>query len=478
MLQLRNRIASLTIGSFTFWGVTAQLNVRIPLTREVDNFATEALDNWKVAGLSIAGYGFAALPDKSVTPETLWYTASTTKAQTSPTLAHLIDSGNYPALANAHDKAYEGLVKGKKAKPKDIVHNLRNLPLTTEPWVKYSYTSLTYTTISHVIKIITGKWLRDVLKELIWAPLDMDSTLFDLQDASHAPNQLASGYYWDTKEGKYGEVPFMNVTELSGAGEIFSNVLDFAKWVKCLLHEAAPFSKEVHRDIKSSRMIEHTQLDGPSDMVTYGLGWKGHVMYSHSGGVHAYGAQVYWLPSIRYGVVAFANTALTSNAVEEILAWNLIQDRLKIPENERSDVKSKCKKMKELDPPADEAVGILYPERPQPPLPPTLNITELEGISYDPGYGRITLREEPHPGGSGEKAFVADRHDVTWKHQMRLHHVSGDYWIIYLPVLENPGYIVEFVAGEFKIGSNGKVAGLQGGTKRQLLAVISRNVAC
>ncbi|EXL91147.1 beta-lactamase [Fusarium odoratissimum NRRL 54006] len=211
----------------------------------------------------------------------------------------------------AHDKAYEGLVKGKKAKPKDIVHNLRNLPLTTEPWVKYSYTSLTYTTISHVIKIITGKWLRDVLKELIWAPLDMDSTLFDLQDASHAPNQLASGYYWDTKEGKYGEVPFMNVTELSGAGEIFSNVLDFAKWVKCLLHEAAPFSKE------------------------------GHVMYSHSGGVHAYGAQVYWLPSIRYGVVAFANTALTSNAVEEILAWNLIQDRLKIPENERSDVKSK-----------------------------------------------------------------------------------------------------------------------------------------
>ncbi|EXK25811.1 hypothetical protein FOXG_15852 [Fusarium oxysporum f. sp. lycopersici 4287] len=38
--------------------------------------------------------------------------------------------------------------------------------------------------------------------------------------------------------------------------------------------------------------------------------------------------------------------------------------------------------MKELDPPADEAVDILYPERPQPPLPPTLNITELEGISY------------------------------------------------------------------------------------------------
>jgi CubicO group peptidase (beta-lactamase class C family) len=203
-----------------------------------------------------------------------------------------------------------------------------------------------YTTISHVIETITGKWLGDVMKELIWAPLDMNSTFFDFQDANHAPNQLASGYYWDKKEGKYGEVPAMNITQLSGAGAVFSNVLDYAEWLKCLLHEAAPFSKEVHRDIKSPRMIEPTQLDGSSDMITYGLGWhrslfKGNDIYTHSGGVHAYGAQVYWLPNIRYGVVAFANTALTSNVVEDILAWKLIQDRLKIPENERSDVESK-----------------------------------------------------------------------------------------------------------------------------------------
>jgi CubicO group peptidase (beta-lactamase class C family) len=115
------------------------------------------------------------LPDKPATPETLWYAASTTKAQTAATLAHLIDSGKYPALANgwsttissiihddfvlqdswatehitlddaishrmgmaAHDKAYAGLLKGKEARPKDIVRNLRNLPLTTEPRVKY-----------------------------------------------------------------------------------------------------------------------------------------------------------------------------------------------------------------------------------------------------------------------------------------------------------------------------------------------------
>ncbi|KAL5592323.1 hypothetical protein FOBRF1_013349 [Fusarium oxysporum] len=457
MPQLRHLTASLMIGSFTLMGATVQANDRNPLTEDFNNFAIETLDDWKVPGLSIAvidgdqvfaeGYGFATLPDEPATQETLWYGASTTKAQTAATLAYLIDSGEYPALANgwsttissiinddfvlqdawatdhitlddaishrrgmaAHHKAYAAIVKGKEAKPKDIVRNLRNLPLITEPRVKYSYTDLMYTTISHVIETITGKWLGDVMKELIWAPLHMNSTFFDLQDANRAPHHLASGYYWDSKEGRYGKVPSMNVTQLSGAGAVFSNVLDYAKWRR--------------------------------------------------------GAR-FWSPGllaadIRYGVVAFANTAVTSNAVEEILAWKLIQDRLEIPENERFDVNSKYHKiMEELSPTADESVDILYPERPDPPSPPTVNITELQGIYYDPGYGQIRLREEPHPDRPDEKILVADRQDMTWKYQMRLHHVSGDYWIIYLPFLENPGYIIEFVAGEFKIGNNGKAVGL------------------
>jgi CubicO group peptidase (beta-lactamase class C family) len=54
MLQLRNLIASLTIGSFALMGATVQANDRNPLTEDFRNFATETLDNWKVPGLSIA----------------------------------------------------------------------------------------------------------------------------------------------------------------------------------------------------------------------------------------------------------------------------------------------------------------------------------------------------------------------------------------------------------------------------------------
>jgi len=42
-------------------------------------------------------------------------------------------------------------------------------------------------------------------------------------------------------------------------------------------------------------------------------------------------------PALRYGLVSFANTAVTSGAVEERLIWHLVDDKLGVPENERFD---------------------------------------------------------------------------------------------------------------------------------------------
>ena len=44
------------------------------------------------------GYGFATLPDKPATPESLWCGGSTAKGFTAASLAHLIDSKKYSSL--------------------------------------------------------------------------------------------------------------------------------------------------------------------------------------------------------------------------------------------------------------------------------------------------------------------------------------------------------------------------------------------
>ncbi|UKZ76461.1 hypothetical protein TrVFT333_004165 [Trichoderma virens FT-333] len=483
-----------------------------PLTAEFGEFVREQLEKWKVPGISLAvidgddvyaevrgpkafnvfflrcewykvvvltlfkGYGYATLPDIPATPETLWYGGSTTKAHVAAALSALIHSRNYSAFSQGwstpissiirddfvlqdewatnhitlddavshrtgmarHDVSSVKEIDGRPATPRDIVRNLRNLPLTAEPRVEILYCNLMYVTLSYVIETVTGRWLGDVLKELIWEPLGMRSTHFDLQSALDAPEHMASGYAWILEKEEYEEIPFMTLTEVSGAGSVISNVLDYAKWIKSLIHQSGPLSAAVHKDIRAPRVFWPGEPQNGYDLELYGLGWA------------------------KYGVVVLGNTA-KCHVVEAIVGWKLIDDKLGIPDKDRVDFAAKFKKGDEqLDWLYENALDILYPERPDPGLPPTLPTSELVGTYYNPGYGNITLREEAHPDKPGEKILTADRPDSTWEYSMHFHHVSGDRWIVYIsaPVFLGRKF-KEFVAGEFKIGADGKPSAIE-----------------
>ncbi|UNI22687.1 hypothetical protein JDV02_008551 [Purpureocillium takamizusanense] len=488
-----------------------------PLTADFNQFVTEVLARWKVPGMSLAvvdgesvysrGYGHASLPDEKATPETLWYGASTTKAQIAATLAKLIASKQYPELADGwatpissilrddfvledewatahvtledavchrsglprHDSACARTIDGKELAPVDLVRNMRNLTLTAEPRVKFQYCNLMYTTLGHVIETITGKTLGQALRDEIWGPLGMDSTYFYLQEAQAAPAHFASGYYWDKKAETFKEAGFMGTTELAGAGAVISTVQDYSRWLKCLLHESEPFSKDVHDDIRKPRMLVTTEPTRGADLIHYGLGWarkvyRGHVIYSHSGGMHAYGAQTYWVPEAKFGAVAFANTSWSSNAVEDIIIYRLIENRLGIAESERFDFDGDwAEKIETLaaELPLDEAKRTVFLDKPEEPLPSTFKIEELVGTYADPGYGRMTLVGQPHPHRPGETILVADRSNMTWQYQLRLYHVSGDYWLVHLTTLPNPTFLNEYQQGQFRRGIDGKVSAFE-----------------
>ncbi|UNI16491.1 hypothetical protein JDV02_002922 [Purpureocillium takamizusanense] len=361
---------------------------RNPLDETFAELVNKTLDVFKVPGLAIAviddeevfaeGYGFATLPDMRATPQTLWYGASTTKAFTAATIAHLIDSKRYSSLElgwqttissllrdefmlqdewatnhitlddavshrtglPSHDMSSIHIIDGRSAVPKDIVRNLRNLA-TNEPRVEFEYCNLMYVTLSYVIESLTGKWLGQVLKETLWDPLGMDGTRFSLEDALQAPYHLARGYRWDNGSQIYHPVDHMPVSEISGAGATFSNVLDYAKWLKSLIHASGPLSKAVHKDIRTPRIID-TDPAFNRGIQLYALAWDrfvyhGHVGYQHGGSMHAFGGSVYWLPEAKFGVVAFGNTAHTSNAAVEELIIKLIDDKLGIPAENRID---------------------------------------------------------------------------------------------------------------------------------------------
>ncbi|UNI24699.1 hypothetical protein JDV02_010426 [Purpureocillium takamizusanense] len=378
-------------------GVGAALRPQDPFTDEFLAFAEDIMEQWKVLGMSIAvvdgdevfakGFGLATLPEAPATPgtpatpETLYYVGSTAKAQTAATLAQLIDSKAYPEVSLGwktpissiirddfilqdewatnhitledaashrtglprHDNSWHETRNGNASTVQDTVRNLRNLPLGVEPRVEWHYCNLMYVMLSYVIETLTGRWLGDVLRDTIWKPLGMDTTYLNLQEARRGPAHLASAYIWREGEKTYEKLQYPPARVMGGAGGIISNVLDYAKWIQCLINESEPFSQAVHKDIRTPRMISDAEPSLTSDVQLYGLAWTrttihGEVAYWHDGSTLTFGAEVYWFPNLKYGIVAFANGALGSNPAEQVLVHRLLEDRLSVPASQRADL--------------------------------------------------------------------------------------------------------------------------------------------
>ncbi|KPM41382.1 hypothetical protein AK830_g5215 [Neonectria ditissima] len=478
-----------------------------PFTPDLVDFIHETLDEWKLAGLSVAvvdgddvfskGFGYATLPDTPATLQTLWYAGSTTKAFTTATLTHLIESNKYPVLSRGWQTPISSIIRddfvtqddwatnhltledaashrtglsnndmtilveenGRPWAVRDIVRNLRNFPMRAEPRTEFQYNNECYATLSHVIETVTGENLGDVLKETIWRPLGMNSTYLDLQQAKDAPEHLSTGYSWNDKDKRYEAIPLLPTEIVSGAGAVISSVADYAKWIKCLLDEEKPLSKQAHQEIRKPRFIDNPSPEGGMDVSLYGLAWwrttiNGNAVYWHSGSTAAHGALVYWFPDLGYGVVILANYP---SPARQIIMRRIVEDKLGVPPNERYDVAKEFREARrKAEQDVENADDILFPHRPKEPVPPSVDLNKLSGKYHAPGFGTYSFVEETSDANSASRVLIADRTDLLWKTRIRLRHVSGDFWIAYILMLEGARPPEAVLAAEFLFGVDGE----------------------
>ena len=311
-----------------------------------------------------------------MTPSTLLYAGSTTKAFTAAVMSLLVeDNENYPqvqwntpihqlipedfvleneyatshitiedALSHRsgmprHDQAYGDTASGQKATVKYMIQSMRHIPLTAEPRTKYQYCNLMYLVAAQVIETVTGCKIGDLMRDRIWKPLGMASTFSSLGDAKNAVEDLAKGYLYS--DGKYQEVEWMELDQCVGAGNVISNVLDYAKWARAIMDKDTPLPAGGLEELLRPRSIMPFEepYTGPR---MYALGWRtgvyrGHRFYEHTGGMNAFGAELILFPDIKFSVIALANTAGTSNFAEQTIAFRLIDQKLGVPEKERHD---------------------------------------------------------------------------------------------------------------------------------------------
>ena len=332
----------------------------------------------------IQGYGIASYPSEKVTPSTLFYTGSTTKAFLGALWAQLVESEenqekdelekiflktplsklirddfvlqddwatNHITIEDAlshrtgmsrHDASYGGSVNTSK----QIVRSLRHFPLTTEPRTKFEYCNIQYVAASHAFEVTTDQPLRKSLKEKIWEPLEMRNTFLDLADAKRAASSgdvnLANGFSWDREaengKGAFKQEDHMDFSYIAGAGAIISNVLDYANWLIALMSRSAPLSEKIVTTMRTPRAIvsEGDRLQPWDGTVNYALGWflatyEGEQVIFHDGGLIGFGSSIMYLPERKWGVVLMGNTGVTSNTVATFLRMYLVDKLLGVP---------------------------------------------------------------------------------------------------------------------------------------------------
>ncbi|KAJ5646164.1 hypothetical protein N7490_002536 [Penicillium lividum] len=471
-----------------------------PLNEEFSKLVHKTLQKWHIQGVSIAvvdgdetwseGYGVASLPDTPVTPDTLFYTGSTTKSFTASAASLLVDDNEkYPHIkwttplsqlirddfvvqdeyatshitiedALSHRTGMPGhmLTLSREGSVRDVVRSLRHFPMDKEIRTTWQYSNAMFITVAHMIEVVTGEWLGDFLRKKIWNPLKMNSTFFSLQDArDYAASEgvtLAKAYGWNDASSEPMEIPYCEGT-LSGAGAVISTVRDYVTYIRSMIRQSGPLSKSAYEELLKPRSFVPQLLPQLTQQIFYTLGlisstYRGETIILHPGGLDGMTATMIFFPKRDWGVAVFCNA---TGPGREVLAWHLIDDLLNVPEEDRIDLfKLKQKKLALIEEMRSTAKERLYPSAPSPGHPHTLPLQEYAGTYTHPAYPDliITVQGEEVP-------FLHVVVTGCFNQTLQVKHVSGEYFLAeifeYMSITD-PSAIVK---AEFHLGVEGKV---------------------
>jgi CubicO group peptidase (beta-lactamase class C family) len=194
--------------------------------------------------------------------------------------------------------------------------------LTSAPGTKFQYSNLGYALLGQVVESVTGRALREVVKEEILLPLDLLETGYDKEIVSD--QQLARGY----RKGVDGwvELPYSNAGAFSCIGGLFSNGRDLSRWIRWLASanedstdSSGPLSRAARREMQQivtaiNQREDWTDVHAGADRsFGYGLGLFSEYdkrfgqFVSHSGGYPGFSSHMRWHVPTGLGVVVLEN---------------------------------------------------------------------------------------------------------------------------------------------------------------------------
>ncbi|KAI9712449.1 MAG: hypothetical protein M1820_001662 [Bogoriella megaspora] len=334
--------------------------------------------------IASAGYGLASIdPPKPCTADTLFDVGSCSKSMTAASVGLLVDDNvNHPEVQwkaimsrllpgdfvmpgdgytenvtvedilshrtgmPGHDDTLMSIRAEQPDDAESVTRNLRNLPIVSPLRSKFIYNNIMYTVASYLVEKKSGLAFSDFLQRHFFQPLGMISTNLqpELARAKGLDERMALGYRWDEVCKKYYVFRITDAPEEQGATSIISSVNDYIRYVKALMNHEGPITESISKGLVESRSFEDPNAEQVGHLTSpavYGAGlevfyYRGYMVVNHDGKVPGFGSRHFFMPYLKFGGALFGNGD-GGEVVASILARELIDAALKVPETERPD---------------------------------------------------------------------------------------------------------------------------------------------
>jgi CubicO group peptidase (beta-lactamase class C family)/D-alanyl-D-alanine dipeptidase len=218
----------------------------------------------------------------------------------------------------------------------ETVASLNETALIYPPDTRTKYSNAAIAVVGSVLERASGRSHTDYVRTAILDPLEMQKSSFVVSE--QVEKQLATGWM-QTYDGRRFEAP----TFLLGtgpAGNMFSSVVDLAKFLKCLFLEGSTPNGPILKPQTYQQMTTPVR-DTAGKAQDFGIGFHiqdfdGEPRVGHGGAVYGFATQLEALPDRQLGVVAVAALDGSNGVVRRLCDYALRllkakQDNLSLP---------------------------------------------------------------------------------------------------------------------------------------------------
>lgn len=181
-----------------------------------------------------------------------------------------------------------------------IREKIPQYPMVAPPGKLYFYSNPGINLAAHLAEVVTGKAYPQLMWELLFEPLGMYRTTFDLAQAITYP--LAQGHVLDADGTAQVKLPYIDNPAEYPCGFAMTSANDVAQFM--LFHlQNTPIMQEMHR-------VQVDRLNGDGYGLTFRIStYKGLRTVGHNGAIGKFGAIMRLLPEQQFGVAMLFNRA-------------------------------------------------------------------------------------------------------------------------------------------------------------------------